>query len=190
MAKQILKQDSKNFNKGTQEGDRLLEKSIKKFGFREAATLDKFGVLIGGNKRTAKAQKLGINDVQIIKADKNKIYALQYDDIDLDTPEGRELALALNQTAKANIVWDAEIIEANVEEAVIEEWGVGITEHGEGKNEDNTEKHFNENKYPLAIVLNKGYMIKWNELKEKLNLIQDTNAFIKILETYKLENND
>ena len=31
-----LKFDNKNFNKGTQFGDKLLEKSISKFGFREA----------------------------------------------------------------------------------------------------------------------------------------------------------
>ncbi len=139
MAKQILKQDSKNFNKGTQEGDRLLEKSIKKFGFREAATLDKYGVLIGGNKRTAKAQKLGIKDVQIIKADKNKIYALQYDDIDLGTPEGRELALALNQTAKENICIDVELVEAELTDVVCEEWSIGT---GGEPNAKNSEEFF------------------------------------------------
>src|SRR5690349_21180276 len=109
MAEKItaLKFDKKNFNKGSEKGNRLLEKSLQKFGFREAATLDKNGVLIGGNKRTAKAGEIGLEEVEIIKADPNKVYALQFDDIDIDTPEGRELALALNQTAKENIVFDA-----------------------------------------------------------------------------------
>lgn len=121
-----LKFDDKNFNIGSQQGNAILEKSIQKFGFREAATVDKNGVLIGGNKRTAKAGELGFEDVEIIKADPKKVYALQYDDIDIDTPEGRSLALALNATAKSNIVLDAELIEAELGEAVCEEWGVEI----------------------------------------------------------------
>lgn len=118
-----LKFDDKNFNIGSQQGNALLEKSIQKFGFREAATVDKNGVLIGGNKRTAKAGELGFEDVEIIKADPKKVYALQYDDIDIDTPEGRSLALALNATAKSNIVLDAQLVEAELGEAVCEEWG-------------------------------------------------------------------
>lgn len=118
-----LKFDNKNFNKGTQFGDSLLDKSIQKFGFREAGVLDRNGRLIGGNKRTAKAGERGLEDVEIIKADPNKIYALQFDDIDLDTPEGRELALALNATAKANISFDVEVMEATIESVKVEEWG-------------------------------------------------------------------
>lgn len=116
--------DTKNFNTGTQQGNALLEKSIQKFGFREAATIDKNGVLIGGNKRTAKAGELGFEDVEIIQADPKKVYALQYSDIDIDTPQGRELALALNQIALKNIVIDAELVEAELSEAVAVEWGV------------------------------------------------------------------
>ena len=118
-----LKFDNKNFNKGTQFGDSLLDKSISKFGFREAGVLDRNGRLIGGNKRTAKAGERGLEDVEIIKADPNKIYALQFDDIDLDSPEGRELALALNATAKANISFDVEVMEATIESVKVEEWG-------------------------------------------------------------------
>ena len=116
--------DSKNFNKGTAQGDILLTKSIEEFGFREAATLDVNGVLIGGNKRTAKAGQLGFEEVEIIKADSTKVYALQYDDIDITTEKGRRLALALNQTASKNILIDAEMVEAELSEAVCEEWGI------------------------------------------------------------------
>ena len=119
-----LKFDTNNFNKGNQCGDSLLEKSIQRFGFREAATLDKNGVLVGGNKRTAKAGELGFEEVEIIKGDPKKVYCIQYDDIDMETKEGKELALALNQTALKNIILDAEVIEAELGEAVCEEWGV------------------------------------------------------------------
>jgi hypothetical protein len=118
--------DSKNFNKGTAQGDILLTKSIEEFGFREAATLDVNGVLIGGNKRTAKAGQLGFEEVEIIKADSTKVYALQYDDIDITTEKGRRLALALNQTASKNILIDAEMVEAELSEAVCEEWVIDV----------------------------------------------------------------
>lgn len=131
-----LKFDDKNFNIGSQQGNALLEKSIQKFGFREAATVDKNGVLIGGNKRTAKAGELGFEDVEIIKADPKKVYALQYDDIDIDTPEGRSLALALNATAKSNIVLDAELVEAELGEAVCEEWGVETSKKLDAEEDD------------------------------------------------------
>lgn len=112
-----LKFDDKNFNKGTEYGDQLLTKSIEKFGFREGATLDKNNVLIGGNKRVAKAGEKGFEDVVIIDADPTKVYALKYSDVDINTPQGRELALALNQTARKNIVLDAEVIEAELGDA-------------------------------------------------------------------------
>lgn len=117
-----LQFDERNFNKGSEKGNRLLEKSIQKFGFREAAVLDKNGAIVGGNKRIGKAGEVGFEEVQIFKGDPTKAIAIQFDDIDLDTPEGRELALALNQTAKENIVFDAEVIEATLEEAVVQEW--------------------------------------------------------------------
>ena len=131
-----LKFDHCNFNKGSEYGNSLLEKSIQKFGFREAATLDKNGVLVGGNKRTAKAGELGFEDVEIIKGDPKKVYCIQYDDIDMDTKEGKELALALNQTAAKNIILDAEVIEAELGEAVCVEWGVEQEESYGHKNKE------------------------------------------------------
>lgn len=157
-----LKFDDKNFNIGSQQGNALLEKSIQKFGFREAATVDKNGVLIGGNKRTAKAGELGFEDVEIIKADPKKVYALQYDDIDIDTPEGRSLALALNATAKSNIVLDAELVEAELGEAVCEEWGV------ENKNIDYSEK----NKEIDIDAMDSEMIIKLKYSEDEYNIVK------------------
>lgn len=180
-----LKQDPKNFNKGTLTGDALLKKSISKFGFRGAVTIDKNGVIIGGNKRTAKAGELGFEDLEVIEADSNKVYALQYSDIDLSKKKGKELALALNKTAQENIFIDIELVEIELPD-VCEDWGVEKVNTGTSQNEDNsedgTESYFTENKYPLSIVLNKAQALKWNGIKENMNLIQDTNAFIKIIE--------
>jgi hypothetical protein len=63
-----------------------------------------------------------MDEVQIVESDGTKIIAVKRTDIDLDSPQGREMALADNSSAKANIVFDAELIEAEVGEAVCVEW--------------------------------------------------------------------
>ena len=64
--------------------------------------------------------------MQIVESDGTKLIAVKRTDIDLDTPLGREMALADNASAKANIVFDAELIEAEVGVAVAEEWKIDI----------------------------------------------------------------
>lgn len=118
--------DDKNFNKGNEFGESLIEKSFNKFGAGRSVLIDKNNRLIAGNKSTEKFSAQGGQKVVIIETDGDTLVAVKRNDIDLDTPEGRELALADNATAKANIVFDAELIEAEVGEAVAEEWKIDI----------------------------------------------------------------
>ena len=113
--------DDKNFNKGSEVGAELIKKSFSKFGAGRSILLDKNNRIIAGNKSV---EFSGIDDVQIVESDGTKLIAVKRTDIDLDTPLGREMALADNASAKANIVFDAELIEAEVGVAVAEEWGV------------------------------------------------------------------
>ena len=124
-----LTPDDKNFNKGSEFGASLIEKSFRKFGAGRSILIDKNNRIIAGNKSFENAMSIGIEDVQIVESDGTKIIAVKRTDIDLDTPQGREMALADNASAKANIVFDAELIEAQVGEAVAEEWVV----HGDVK---------------------------------------------------------
>lgn len=117
--------DKKNYNKGTEQGDKLLEKSITKFGFRQAAIVDKNGNIVAGNKRIAKAGELGIEDVNIVKGDPNKITAIQYDDFDLENDKKtKEYALADNQVAKINIELDSDIIVDDLGVEVANDWHI------------------------------------------------------------------
>lgn len=116
--------DDKNFNKGSEFGGSLISKSLQKFGAGRSILLDKNNRIIAGNKTVENAGAVGIEDVQVVETDGKTIIAVKRTDIDLDTPQGRELALADNASAKANIVFDAELIEAEVGEAVAEEWGI------------------------------------------------------------------
>lgn len=118
--------DDKNFNKGTQYGKSLMEKSLSKFGAGRSILIDKNNRIIAGNKTTENFAELGLENVQIVETDGKTLIAVRRKDIDLDTPEGREFALADNQTAKVNIDFDFGSLEAELEADVIEEWGIEI----------------------------------------------------------------
>lgn len=114
--------DDKNFNKGNEFGESLIEKSFNKFGAGRSVLIDKNNRLIAGNKSTEKFSAQGGQKVVIIETDGDTLVAVKRNDIDLDSDVGREMALADNASAKANIVFDAELIEAEVGVAVAEEW--------------------------------------------------------------------
>jgi len=116
--------DDKNFNKGSEYGNALIEKSFTKFGAGRSILIDKNNRIIAGNKSVENAVAIGMEDLQIVESDGKRIIAVKRMDIDLDTPQGREMALADNATAKANIVFDAELVEAELGEAICEEWGL------------------------------------------------------------------
>ncbi len=64
-----LIQDDKNFNKGTEFGNSLIEKSFRKFGAGRSILIDKNNRIIAGNKSVENAMSIGIEDVQIIESD-------------------------------------------------------------------------------------------------------------------------
>jgi hypothetical protein len=115
--------DDKNFNKGSENGAEMIRKSFQKFGSGRSILIDKNNRIIAGNKSV---EYSGIDDVLIVESDGTQLIAVKRTDIDLDSPQGREMALADNASAKANIVFDAELIEAELGEAVCEEWGIDV----------------------------------------------------------------
>jgi DNA modification methylase len=125
--------DDKNFNKGSENGAEMIRKSFEKFGAGRSILLDKNNRIIAGNKSV---EFSGIDDVLIVESDGTQLIAVKRTDIDLDSPQGREMALADNASAKANIVFDAELIEAELGEAVCVEWGIDVATKLEAKEDD------------------------------------------------------
>ena len=120
--------DNKNFNKGTQFGDHLMDESLRRFGLGRSILIDKNNRIIAGNKTAEKAADIGFTDVVVVEVDGNQLVAVKRKDIDLDSAKGRELALADNATGKANLAWDEELIadlsaQFNFEPG---DWGVEI----------------------------------------------------------------
>ncbi len=123
-----LKPDPSNFNLHTSFGMSLLEKSMRKYGFLEAGIISSDGVIASGNARQETAINIGLEEVEVIPIDGKKAHYLQVP-YKSDSKEFKEIALILNQVAAKNIVMDAELIEAELGEAVCEEWGIDLPEN-------------------------------------------------------------
>lgn len=131
--------DNLNANKGTEYGGHLMEKSFRELGAGRSILIDKNNRIIAGNKSTETAAAIGLKDVIIVETDGTKLVAVKRTDIDIDSKQGRELALADNATSKANLDWDNEAIQQIQDEwgVEIEDWGISIDENDyAGKNKE------------------------------------------------------
>lgn len=130
--------DNKNFNKGTEYGDRLMDESLRKFGLARSIVIDKNNRIIAGNKTAEKAADIGFTDVLVVEVDGNQLVAVKRKDIDLDSAKGRELALADNATSKANLAWDESLIEEVLQQWGFEpqDWGVDVFQQEEPEQEE------------------------------------------------------
>lgn len=116
--------DDKNYNKGTEQGNTLINKSIRKHGAGRSILLDKNNRIIAGNKTIANAAGIGLEDVIVVETTGKQIVAVKRTDIDLDSETGREMALADNATAKADIEWDHEILGNDWTQEQLAEWAI------------------------------------------------------------------
>lgn len=119
-----LIQDDRNFNKGTVRGQKLIETSLAKFGAGRSVLLDKKNRLIAGNKTQENALKLGLEDVIVVETDGTKLVAVKRTDVDLDTKEGREMALADNVTSQENIDLDYVKMREALDRETLEGWNI------------------------------------------------------------------
>lgn len=113
-----LTPDDRNANKGTERGTGMLEQSLREHGAGRSILIDKNGRIIAGNKTAETAAAIGLEDVVIVKTDGKRLIAVQRTDVDLDTPEGRRLALADNRTGEMNLEWDPAELEALLQDGV------------------------------------------------------------------------
>ena len=121
-----LIQDDHNFNKGTEEGARLIERSFKDYGAGRSVLIDKNNRLVGGNKAQKGFKGAGFRKVVIVDSDADTLVAVRRKDVDLDSKEGRDMALLDNLTTQKNLAWDEvelQQVGANVEGFDIEDFG-------------------------------------------------------------------
>ena len=111
-----LKFDDKNMNDHTEYGMSLVEKSLRDFGAGRSILIDKNNNIIAGNGVIEAAGNIGLEDMQIVETTGDKIVAVKRTDIELDSREGRGLAMADNATASADLSWN----KGNIEEDAYE----------------------------------------------------------------------
>ena len=122
-----LTPDGENFNKHTEFGQKLLEDSLRKFGAGRSILVDKDGNIIAGNSTTETAAAIGMEDVIVVPTDGKKLVVVQRTDLSLDSPEGRELALADNMTALKGIDLDLAKVQETLGDDLAKAWGMDLT---------------------------------------------------------------
>jgi 16S rRNA G966 N2-methylase RsmD len=105
-----LQPDNLNANRGTKRGRKAVETSLSRYGAGRSILIDRAGRIIAGNKTIASAAAAGIEEVILVPSDGKSIIAVQRTDLDLDSPEGRALAIADNRAAELGLEWDPEVL--------------------------------------------------------------------------------
>ena len=100
-----LVQDEHNFNKGTDEGGKLMERSFKEMGAGRSVLIDKHGKIIAGNKSQKAAIAAGIKRVRVIETTGDELIAVKRTDVELESEQGRKMALLDNLTTQVNLAW-------------------------------------------------------------------------------------
>lgn len=121
--------DDKNFNKHTEHGMTLLEKSLQELGAGRSILVDKNNNIISGNGIAEAAGRVGIKKVRVIEVQGDELVAVRRTDMELDSEKGRKMALADNATAAVDLSWDYDTLQTVADEFDIdtEEWGVDLS---------------------------------------------------------------
>jgi hypothetical protein len=104
-----LKQDDKNFNKGTKRGRELVADSLKEFGAGRSVLVDRDGRIIAGNKTVESA---GDMPVRVIESDGSELVVVKRTDLSLDDAKARLLAIADNRSSEVGLDWDLPTLES------------------------------------------------------------------------------
>ena len=136
--------DNLNFNKGTEYGQHLLQNSVDKFGLGRSVLVDKNNRLIAGNKTTERAVDSGFKKAIFVETDGTELVVVKRKDVDLDSARGREMAMADNAVAIADIEWDNDNLREAAETYNIDptEWGIPEIEDPEEPEPDVREDDF------------------------------------------------
>jgi hypothetical protein len=100
--------DIHNANKHSERGYNQLTESIERLGVGDAIIVDKDGRIVGGNLRHEVMTTADITDAVLVQTDRKTPVVVQLTDLELDSAEGRSLAVALNRVAEVSLEWSAE----------------------------------------------------------------------------------
>lgn len=122
-----LKFDDKNFNKHTEYGMSLLEKSLREFGAGRSVLVDKDNNIIAGNGIVESAINAGITKTKVVETTGDELVVVKRTDVELDSKKGRRMAFADNATSSADLEWDKDNIKSELSPEEVGEWGADIS---------------------------------------------------------------
>ena len=181
-----LVQDQHNFNKGTEEGARLMEKSFTELGAGRSILIDKDGHIIAGNKSQKAAMAAGIKKVRVIESDGTELIAVKRTDISIDSKEGRELALADNLTTQVNLAWDnVELAEVAASQGIdLPDWGLDPSDFETPEQKTPTNSELDVDGFEDKVKMTLAFTIEEHAfIQQKLNEIggEKEQALLKLL---------
>lgn len=145
-----LKFDDKNFNKHTEFGMGLLEKSLNKFGAGRSILVDKDNNIIAGNGIVEAAANAGLTKTKVVETTGDELVVVKRTDVALDSEQGREMALADNATAQADLEWDEENLRSEFDDDTLHEWAVDDFKPYKEIEEDEPAPVDDENTYSIV----------------------------------------
>lgn len=157
--------DDKNFNKHTKQGMDMLRTSISRHKFGRSVLADKNNRLIGGNGVAETAAELGMRKVRFVETNGDELIVVKRNDIDLDSEEGREMALADNATAAVDLNWDEDMmrtVQAEYSGFSFEDWGIELPplddadDSGAGTGTSSTEDDYEEDERCIPECVRRG----------------------------------
>tara|TARA_Y100000589_G_scaffold145265_1_gene138917 strand:- start:779 stop:2011 length:1233 start_codon:yes stop_codon:yes gene_type:complete len=102
--------DNKNANTGTERGASALEHSLRQYGAGRSVLVDRNNRIIAGNKTIETAASIGMENAVLVETTGDRVVVVRRADIDLDSPEGRGLAIADNRAGELNLAWNQEVL--------------------------------------------------------------------------------
>ena len=103
-------EDPKNANRGSPRGTGMLENSLQELGAGRSILVDKNRIVLAGNKTWSVARERGFTEVVVVKTKGQQLVAVQREDLEINEPRAKKLALADNRVAEVNLSWDPEIL--------------------------------------------------------------------------------
>ncbi len=110
--------DDRNANAGTVRGLAMLDDSLREDGAGRGILLDRNNKVVAGNKTLERAVDLGFEEVIIVPTDGKQLVATQRVDVDIDSPQGRRMALRDNRVAEVDLAWNPDVLQGLMNDGI------------------------------------------------------------------------
>lgn len=165
--------DDRNNNRHTAYGMELLEKSVNKVGIIESITVSNDDKIISGNARHEVIGKNFDKEALVIETDGTQPIIIKRTDIESDTKKFYEASILANTTAKKNIDFDMEIIEAVASDFDIDTEELGVDIDNQIQSDENIKKEniSSFKKTHILLSFHPSKMIDIHEFLQKITEI-------------------